>query len=54
MKMPMTGQQQQTQPLATIFVPWQEYTPLYPPNEALKHGTVFNTLCRPYTPRKKR
>lgn len=40
--------------LAAIFVHRQEYSPIYPPCEALKYGTVFSTLNQPYCPKKKR
>ena len=36
--------------LGMISVPWQEYTTLYTPVEALRFGTVFPCLNQPYTP----
>ena len=36
--------------LGMISVPWQEYTTLYAPAEALRFGTVFPCLNQPYTP----
>ena len=34
--------------LATAYVPYQEYGRLYPLDEALKKGTLFHELYRPY------
>ncbi|MDP2892517.1 MAG: spore coat associated protein CotJA [Bacillota bacterium] len=34
--------------LATAYVPYQEYTQIYPPMEAFKKGTVFPELYKPY------
>ena len=47
-----TNQQQMV--LAAIYVPWQDYGPIYQPNEALKYGTVFRALNQPYVPLKKK
>ena len=37
-----------TQPLATAYIPGQEYTGLVPLNEGFRRGSMFNNLYRPY------
>lgn len=34
--------------LAEAYVPWQIYSRTYPPGEALRKGTLFPELYRPY------
>lgn len=34
--------------LAQAYVPFQKFGSLYPPEEALKKGTIFPALYRPY------
>ncbi|MEW6724732.1 MAG: spore coat associated protein CotJA [Bacillota bacterium] len=34
--------------LAQAYVPFQKYQKLYSPEEALRHGTLFKELYRPY------
>ena len=38
--------------LAEAHVPDQQYVNAFPPMEALKHGTLFPELVRPYAKRK--
>lgn len=37
--------------LAQAYVPVQKYVNSFSPQEALKHGTLFPELVRPYTKR---
>ncbi|MFU0801326.1 MAG: spore coat associated protein CotJA [Xylanivirga thermophila] len=34
--------------LARAYIPYQQYTRSFSPMEALKHGTMFPELVRPY------
>lgn len=36
--------------LARAYIPYQRYTTSFSPMEALKHGTMFPELVRPYGP----
>lgn len=36
--------------LARAYIPFQEYTKSWPPEEALNKGTMFPELYRPYSP----
>lgn len=36
--------------LAHAYVPYQRYTESYPPEEALRRGTLFPDLWMPYRP----
>jgi hypothetical protein len=38
--------------LAQAYVPHQPYEPLFPLDEALKKGTIFPSLYRPYKNKK--
>ncbi len=38
--------------LAQAYIPIQRYGKTFPPEEALKQGTLFPELVRPYTKRK--
>lgn len=40
--------------LATAYVPYQYYTDSFAPKEALKKGTLFPELYKPYLPGKGR
>lgn len=37
--------------LATAHVPWQRFTRVYSPWEALEKGTLFPELFKPYKPK---
>ena len=36
---------------AQAYVPFQQFGPVFPPDKALMHGTIFPDLFRPYTGR---
>ena len=36
-------------PLAMAYVPWQQFTRTYDPNRALRAGTIFPELDKPFT-----
>ena len=35
-------------PLAMAYVPWQQFGNLYEPDQALRNGTVFQDLNKPF------
>ena len=36
-------------PIAMAYVPWQQFTKTYDPNRALRAGTIFPELDKPFT-----
>lgn len=42
----------QQKPLAMAYVPWQYFTRAYEPQAALKKGTIFPELDKPFTGKK--
>lgn len=52
MCMSTTGPDCNTMMLAHSYVPWQQYTSAFSPQEALMKGTLFPELYGPYMPPK--
>ncbi|MGN0328925.1 MAG: spore coat associated protein CotJA [Lachnospira sp.] len=44
----MNYSNQREQALAMCYVPWQRWSKLYKPCEALRRGTLFPCLDKPY------
>ncbi len=38
--------------LAMAYVPWQKYTSIYEPDKALREGTIFPELNKPFLGRR--
>lgn len=45
---PYTKQFACNQELAMAYVPWQQFGNLYEPDQALRNGTVFQDLNKPF------
>lgn len=46
--MPMMAPMIEQPELAKAYMPYQQYSASYPPEEALEKGTMFPELYRPY------